>query len=199
MADQPQSQAMEIKTRFGEERAAILNELFDTPLRAAEVAARSVSNKLSSSVNADAKQSVFMAEGQDAARAIRQDAQQRYIQSELEEQSALTELAAHLEQFLAPDSVSAGDVAMASQLSEEALISAADSVATMPNNENVLKTFLAVARNKEYMQAVHHIVSLEPGGEWEMALTDLSICEESIDKSEEEIANEFWDFAKDEP
>jgi|SRR5215204_576046 len=197
---EPQSQAWAIKERRGAERARILIELFETPLRAAEVAAKVVATTLASdNVKRDAKQSAFMGEGQAAASAIREEAKVRWLESELLEQSELTALAEHLEEFLAPDSVSAADVASVSQLSEEALISSADSVGAMPNNENILKTFLAVARQKGYEMAVHHIVSLEPGGEFEMALVDLQICQESIEKSEEEIANEFWGFAKDGP
>src|SRR5215212_6582827 len=200
MAEQElQSQAMAIKERRGAERALLMVDLFATPLRAAERAAEVVSTTLSKNVDRDAKETVFMQEGEAAARAIREDAKVRYLESELMEQSELTALAEHLEEFLSPDSVTAADIASVSQLSEEALISSADSVGAMPNNENVLKTFLAVARQKDYEMAVHHIVSLEPGGEWEMALTDLSICSESIEKSEKDIQSEFWTYAKAEP
>jgi hypothetical protein len=198
MAEQePQSQAMEIRTRFGEQRAAILNELFNTTFEAAEIAAKRVANTLSKNVSKDAREGVFMSDAQDAARAIREDAKGRYIQSELEEQAALSALAEHLEEFLAPESISAADVATASQLTEEQLISAADAIAAVPNNDNALKTFLAVARQRDFLQATHHIAGFDP--DWQMALVDLDIANESTEKPIEDIASEFSSFAKDEP
>jgi hypothetical protein len=83
-------------------------------------------------------------------------------------------------------------------LSEDNLISAADSVAAVPNNETVLKTFLSVARQKGYEMATHHIADLL-GPEVVVALTDISICEESTEKTPEDIETEFSSFAKDEP
>ena len=74
MAEELQSQAMEIKQRFGDERAKILRASFDSALEAANVAAERVANTLSNNVNGDAKQSVFMAEAQAAASAIRDEA-----------------------------------------------------------------------------------------------------------------------------
>ena len=199
MAEELQSQAMEIKQRFGDERAVLLRQMFDVPLEAARVAADTVGRTIRNTVSKDAKQSVFMAEGEAAARALRGDAKVKYVQSELEEQAALIALQEHLEEFLAPEEVTASDVAATSALSEEHLISAADAVAPMPGekSENVLKVFLAVARQKGYEQAVHHIVGFRD--EWQMALTDISICEESSEKTEEDIASEFSSFAKDDP
>src|SRR5215216_5566340 len=141
MAEQElQSQAMAIKERYGAERARILTECFELPLLAAQKGHEVVMQTLSANVGKDAKQSVFMAEAEAAGRARREDARVRYIQSELEEQAALTALAEHLEAFLSPDEVSAADVASASVLSEEQLMNAADAVAAMPENENILKT-----------------------------------------------------------
>jgi|SRR5215211_2444493 len=199
MAEELQSQAMQIKERRGAERALLMVDLFATPLRAAERAAEVVSNTLSKNVDRDAKETVFMQEGEAAARAIREDAKARYLESELLEQSELTALAEHLEEFLAPDSATVADIASASMLGEEQLITAADSVAAMPGSLDLLKTFLAVARQKDYAGAVHHIASLEPGGEIEMALVDLDICSESIEKSEKDIESQFWTYAKDGP
>src|SRR5215211_909404 len=119
MAEQElQSQVIEIKQRFGNERALLLREMFDVPLEAAKVAGDVVGRTLRDTVSRDAKQNVFMREGEAAARALREDAKGRYIQSELEEQAALTALAEHLEEFLAPDSLTAADVAACSGLSE---------------------------------------------------------------------------------
>jgi len=196
MAEQElQSQAMEIQRRFGAERATILTECFGHALLAAQKGPEVVQRTLSGNVSRDVRENVFMDEAQAAARAIREDTKVRYIQSELEEQAALTALGEHLEEFLSPDQVTAADIAAASSLNEEQLISAADSVAAMPGNDNVLKTFLSIARQKGYEQCVHHIASLEPGGEWEMALTYLSICYESTEKTEEDIAAEFDAYA----
>src|SRR5215208_3999850 len=141
MAEQElQSQAMEIKQRFGNERALLLRQMFDVPLEAARVAADTVGRTLRNTVSKDAKQNVFMREGEAAASALREDAKQKYIQSELEEQAALIALQEHLEEFLAPEAgtVTAADIAASSVLSEEQLTNAADAVAAIPDNGNIL-------------------------------------------------------------
>ena len=97
MAEEPQSQAMEIRERYGAERARILTECFELPLLAAQEGHKVIKRTLSSNVGKDAQQKVLMAEAEAAGRALRQDCRERFIQSELEEQAALAALAEHLE------------------------------------------------------------------------------------------------------
>src|SRR5215218_8974932 len=102
-----ESKAMEVKEHFGAERACILVDLFNLTAHAANRAAEVVRNTLSNNVNRDVKQSVFMQEGEAAARDLRENAKVRYVESELEEQAALEEVEREAREVLTPSVIDA--------------------------------------------------------------------------------------------
>lgn len=198
MAEQVESKAMEVKEHFGVERALILTELFNLTAHAANKAAQVVSNTLSSNVNRDARQSVFMSEGEAIARDLREDAKTRYVNSELQEQAALEEVEREAREILTPSAIDAAALISASSLSGEQIIDAADSVANAGDAAaDTLLTLLSISMQKDYDQAMHHIASLNP--EWERAVLDLGICADNPSVDEDDIEARFETLAKGTP
>ena len=198
MAKQVESKALAIKEEAGAERARLLNACFDVAWEAAREAERVVKNSLSSNVDPGTQQKVFMAEGEAAARGLRNAAKEAYIQSELEEQVALEEVAKEAREILTPDRIDPAAVIAAASLTEQQILDAADSVAFAGDAaSDALLTLLSIAMEKDYDQAVHHIADLNP--EWERAVLDLSIVSDNPSFDEDEIEARFESMAKPAP
>jgi hypothetical protein len=193
-----ESKALEVKQRFGEERAALLNQMFDVAWEAARVAEQIVKSSLSSNVDKGTRQTVFMAEGEAAAREMRNDAKRRYLESELEEQVALDEIEREAREILTPNKIDPAAIISAASLTEQQILDASDAIAHAGDAaSDALLTLLSTAMEKDYDQAVHHIADLNP--EWERAVLDLSICAESPSFDESEIEARFESLAKAAP
>ena len=117
-----QSKALAIKEEKGAERAQLLHALFDVAWEAGRVAEGVVRSSLSSNVDTGTQERVFMQEGEAAARRLREDAKQRYIESELEEQAALDEIEKEAREILTPNRIDPAAVISAAALTEEQLV-----------------------------------------------------------------------------
>src|SRR5215207_1729996 len=156
------SRADAIKRFYGSEIAKLYTAAFDLTFRSAEEAVNVVERTLSGNVGRDAKESVFMAEGEALARGYRDEIKAKVLELELERAHALTHLAEEIESEIAPVGATPTDIITASSLSEERLIQAADACAAMPEAQSdlTLKVLLASARAQGYDQAMWHVAAL---------------------------------------
>jgi hypothetical protein len=185
-----ESRALAIKEAIGAEKAKLYNAIFDAPWEGFREAERIVQGTLSTNVDGDLRQQVFMREAEAASRAQRLALKEKIFELELEEQVQLAELEKQCREELTPDEVDTGAVISAASLTEEQIVQAADSIASAGDAaSDTLLTLLSIAMERDYDLAVHHIAELRP--EWETAVFDLGVCAESPSFDEDEIEARF--------
>jgi len=193
MAEKIES-VFDLRTQFGEERAAMLNRLFTLP---SEIVATDISMK--PEVKAQLGQATFDQVRAAELAAVAQDKRDAikaaYIQNEPEEIEAVKLLAAHSHEVLQPEVLDAQVLVSASGLTEDQLIVAADTAHDLDSTDTV-KTLLQVAMNRDMDLAVAHIVGLEE--EWEQAHNNIVEADNVTASEPEEIAEMFETYAQSE-
>jgi len=131
MAEQLES-VFELRTKYGEERASMLNRLFTLP---SEIAATDIS--MSPAVKEQLGKATFdkvrATEPAVAAQCLRDQIKQAYIENELEEQEAVKLLAARSQEVLQPESLDPNTLVTAAGLSEEQLQDAYNNIVEADN------------------------------------------------------------------
>src|SRR5918995_4404174 len=153
----PESRALAIKERIGAEKAKLYNQIFDAPWEGFREAERIVQNAISTNVDGDLRQQVFMREAEAATRAKRLALKERIFELELEEQVELNELEKQCREELTPKEIDSAAVISAASLTEEQIVQAADSIAHAGDAaENALLTLLSVSMERELDAATFH-------------------------------------------
>jgi hypothetical protein len=193
MAEKLES-VFELRQRYGDERAAMLNRLFQLP---AEIAATDIT--MSPAIKAQLGDAAF-----DSARAaelaqVGQDLRDRikaaYVENELEEAEAVNTLVLYSEDVLRPETVESNTLVVAAGLNEDQLIVAADTAYEL-DDFDTCKTLLKVARNRDMDMAVAHIVGLEE--EWQDAYNNVVEADGFTASEPEDIQEEFETYAQPE-
>jgi hypothetical protein len=188
--DARESKALALKYEIGREKSELLNSLFEAPLAAAEEAITIVERSVSNNIDSNLREAIFMREAEAKRRGIAESAKERYLELELEEQAGLEEIAKEAREILTPNTIDTAAVINAAALSEEQLISAADSVAHAGDAAaDTLLTLLSVALERDLDAAVHHISELNE--EWSRAVLDLSIVADNPGFDEDELEARF--------
>jgi hypothetical protein len=184
----------ELRQRYGDERAAMLNRLFHLP---AEIVATDIS--MDSKVRAQLGDATFdevrAAKLAAAGQYLRDQIKAAYVENELEEAEAVNTLVAHSEDVLRPETVESNTLVVAAGLTEDQLIVAADTAYEL-DDFDTCKTILKVARNRDMDLAVAHIVGLEE--EWQDAYNNIVEADGFTASEPEDIAEQFETWAQPE-